>query len=671
MFSLKGLLFGLRDFLHNSVGRLLSVTKDKETGKSLYLSHKNQKRFYIAMIVSVGILGAVLYMTKSTAFDFSSVKKLDAQLRNKEGLSDKKGPVNSIFFQDPAKSLTASGSYGNTLSGDDPGNPNQNGSQKPGDATQVTSSECSDLVKKVKTGEVLIGSDKSRFDICIEKNVLGMSDDERKVLKAMADKNVTPTETDIFKKFFDSNSPADAKNFAKGLAFVKESGSQSLKNAIKGALDSGDLAKASGLVKDSLGLGKNKDEIAATKGMKFNEISADGNKDQQEAHMAPDKERALKDLAESIKQKDAELAKLKEQQRQKEVEFTQALKKAASGARPSVQENNAIKEGTERNSKVSDLEASIAADKEKLKKAASQMQSSLYSIVSSVDEKIDSGYSVYEEGSGLPPVKVGGKKQQVRVTTNNSKKSGIKIKPGQGVEIKRKDVVDIGALKDNMFNSRNFKLSRMEVSEKDKDKFNAKNLVALRDTSKKIELSSDTRILARLDNSILVSSSGTPQRITFKILEDVFSPKNGKLLIPAGSLAFAKTGSFDEESGAMSIRISEVTTGGGNSIDVSMTVGSGDGSEGLKGEIYDTRGKYYAGAFVSSFSAGVLSFFSSTIVAKYNSSSDVNDILTGSALGGAAEVAKEIADTFTKDMQGAPLVFRAVRGIPVVLYGGR
>ena len=183
---------------------------------------------------------------------------------------------------------------------------------------------------------------------------------------------------------------------------------------------------------------------------------------------------------------------------------------------------------------------------------------------------------------------------------------------------------------------------------------------------KPFKLSPDTVIPAILLTEILVSDKGSSQRVRVKILQDIYDPASGKLVIPKNSIAFGQSGSFDPDTGNMQLTLGQVASGK-ETIDISFAVGSGDLSPGLRGEVRDTRGKLLAGTFITSFTSGALGAIAQNYIAPFQDSDLLGDTLTGAALTGASEIAQRIAEMYAGDLQNAPRLFYVPSSVPVVL----
>lgn len=190
--------------------------------------------------------------------------------------------------------------------------------------------------------------------------------------------------------------------------------------------------------------------------------------------------------------------------------------------------------------------------------------------------------------------------------------------------------------------------------------------VAENNNLKPFKLSPDTVVPAILLTEILVSDKGSNQRVRVKILQDIYDPASGKLVIPKNSIAFGQSGSFDPDTGTMQLTLGQVASGK-ETIDISFAVGSGDLSPGLRGEVRDTRGKLLAGTFITSFTSGALGAIAQNYIAPFQNSNLLGNTLTGAALTGASRIAQRIAQMYAGDLQNAPRLFYVPSSVPVVL----
>ena len=129
-------------------------------------------------------------------------------------------------------------------------------------------------------------------------------------------------------------------------------------------------------------------------------------------------------------------------------------------------------------------------------------------------------------------------------------------------------------------------------------------------------VSPELPIPAVLETEILVSDKGPSQKVRARILVDIYDKDSGELLIGKNSIAYGQTTTFNKDTGLMNITMDR-TWYGNKQIDIQFNVHSANDVAGLHGEVWDTRGKYLLGTFVSAFAQGVLSAISQNYVSPY------------------------------------------------------
>lgn len=156
--------------------------------------------------------------------------------------------------------------------------------------------------------------------------------------------------------------------------------------------------------------------------------------------------------------------------------------------------------------------------------------------------------------------------------------------------------------------------------------------------------------------------------VRVRILDDIHNPENGQIVIPKGSIAIAQTSGFNADTGVMDLNFDKVTVGSGKTLPVKLAVGSGDGTMGLRGQVRDTRGKFLLGAFITSFTAGALNWFSQQVIQQYITETDAGNALLGASMQGGSDVMNRIAEMYAGDLQNAAKIYYVPKNIPVVLF---
>lgn len=685
---MKKLLFAIRDAMNGTLTKLVSVTKDKETGKTRFLPHYIIKRLWWTFAVAFLAVIIGLYANSNSTIPLNEFARLDAKLRG--GGSNEGSFSTSIFDKDPGTGLSPqqTGTERTSLvdSGTSPSLSNMPDPDSIGVfGRQVAdAAECTNLISKIKKGEALIGADKERLKSCLETNAAKLSKEELAQIRALASDDITGGEREALLKGLNATSDdaeaINAKNLGKAISEVRspDTSFSELKDILVKAIEDGDIEAINAVKNRALGLPMTSkerellDRKLASVPARANSTK-DAAKSLRENSEKQGRQKALGQLANQIKEEERKLQRLKDEAEQFRKANEAALVRAAKGE-GTARDVEASKAAADRQAQVLKLEGEQNERKQLFTEEVTQMEREVYSLRQGLNEEIPTGMFMYEIDENGNRVAVAPTGPMVTSKPKPSaKKPGptvTKIPAGSDAyRIDRDDMFEFSRIQKSMQGSKRYG-RRASIGDKDKDKFDPKNLIQDTQKSKSIELPPGVKIVARLNSKIMVTSNGG-QRVSIKIMQDIHHPKTGVLVIPSGSEAVAKTNGFDADLGIMALKISEVNIGQGEVVEISLNVGSADGSDGLKGEVYDTKGKYYLGAFVATFTSGVLGFFSQNVIADYQASRNAVDVIAGSGLAGTAQVAKEIAETFARDMQNAPYIFHAPKGIDVVLYGGK
>lgn len=658
---------GVRNLLDMVVERIRSASADRDpdsyTNKPIF-NHLYLKRFAIGIGVAfVGFLGFMIFSHGKEVI-FGNMDKMNTKLRNDEGLVDVSMTRTSVFNKDPSTELDKKlgGKLGglDTTAGQGSFDTGLGDSRNSNASDRLpTAAECSSLTDKVKAGEVLIGADKSQMGECLENNVLNLSDDEKRMLQALNDENLSPEERQRLLTGL-TDKDAEKKNMAKAVAStITDPAQQMYRNALRNALEASDQSGATAIAKKVLGLPLTEEEQARVAKIAGNSSNAVSSLRDALSGKNPgaDRSNLMKNAVEQAK-KDAEDAAKKQQAANSATEDAKdAFKKAGAGLPLTPTDNEAISRAAQARVAADAANAKNAENREVLKQAALELQSSISEINSITDEELYSGYTIYdEEGKPVSGTKKGPKK--------------VIAKKNTGLIIERKPMMEIDRIREGLGGGLNAKFKRRAaIDDKEVAQFSANASVLSAGKDGIIKLSKDIKVFATLETSIVYSQGGTTQRTVFKIQDDVYDPRTNDLLIPAGSFCYGKTTAFDEESGVMPQRCTEVTIGGGKTLELAFSAGGIDGSEGLTGQVFDNKARHYAGTIITSFASGVIGFMAQTSIAEYMNSRQMEDIVLGSAMGGASEVLKEIAENTSKDMQNSPRILRIPKGLPVILYG--
>lgn len=655
------ILDALRNAMDSLAVKAREATVDPENRKGRFFSHIALKRIAIFAVIAfvASIFTIAIYNGKDAVF--GNVEKMNEKLRNDEGLVDRTAIQTSIFNQDPTADLDkmlngrlAGDSVGSTPSFDTGiGYDESNQDKLP------TAADCSGLTDKVKAGEVLLGEDKKKMGECLDNNIMGFSDDEKAMLQALNNGDLTPEE---WKQLIAGLNAKDSegKNRGKAIAAaIMDPNKSNLRAPLQRALADGNESLAKAIEKKILGLPldeEDKKKLASFITSAINSpVEALKNSLSGKAESGVNNDELIKKAVQQA-QRDAEQAAQKAREAAEAQERAkEAYRKAGEGKPLSQADKDAIAKAARAQEEADKAAQRNDETREALSQVQAHIQSTATTIQSVIKDDLYSSYTILDENGN--PVKVPRPRKRI-------------VKNAKKIVFEKKPMIDIDRIRDDIYGSESKYTRRAAIDPRDADGFSASKTFTAGNKDTSVKLSKDIKALAVLESKLVYAQGAPPQRVVFRFYEDVYNPKTGELLIPSGSTAYAKTTSFDEQNGSMQLRVTEVAIGGGKTLDLTFSVGGIDGSEGVTGEVYDNKGKFYAGTIITSFAAGVTGFLAQTTVAEYMESKEMQDIILGSALGGTATVLKEIAEAIAKDMQNAPRILRVPKGVPVILYGG-
>ena len=523
--------------------------------------------------------------------------------------------------------------------------------------------QCEFVFEKMKAGDSLSSTDKAEMEKCLKNNTLELTPDQMEFAKALMKDDLTQEERELLRKALSGEATEEELKLAKGLA----GSDKSIRDAARAAI--ADPSKREAFFKL---LDEKKEKELKEKGELINPGE-------------------LASFAEKVKKESDELRSLKESLATAQAAAAKVGEKLAKGLSLSDEEQDLLSSVSDIQKEIKKKKASIEQTKSVLDEKSRKLQSTLSEIESKLDEPLPSDFGVaFEEDSAkvldgeyISPEKMRlwaiKRKNSIELQIKNRDKSDSELgnpdpeKSGDSKELreefKKSKGISGGQEKDSLVRGYEALNPKDVASQSGAGaQTDLSQLVVFSDKSlKPFSLSPDMKIPAALATSILISDKGKPQIVRVKTLVDVFEPESNKLVIPKGSIVVGTTAGFDAETGIMDLSFDKVSIGGGKVIAASFSVGSADGSFGLKGEVRDTRGKLLLGTFVSSFSAGALNWFSQSIIQPFLQSTTPTDALLGAGMGGASEVAQKIADMYAGDLTNSALIFYAPK-IPIILY---
>jgi hypothetical protein len=699
---LLGILMKLRKWVQAIFGNTFNKIRDPKTGKIQGMN----PRSVITILWVVGIGFFIVIMSSKFLTDKKNIgngaEDFRKEVTPKVGINDSlldpmndEDPISSILKMNAGKIPTQDSQ---TTSGSDSAV-----------ASVPTADECNALLTRMKTGEDLAGDSKDKMNQCLDQNIAKWSPDQIQFAKALLNDNtLTPEEKDLLRKgIAGTATPAELALLraltgndptAKLLAreAIQKAVDDETKKALADALAGKQLSDAqkallSGLISEAAAaLGKTEkgiyDSLLAGKDGTSGGIALGADGSSGSNGMSPE---ALAALAAEMANKEAELRAMQDKLAQAQAEAASAFARGAKGLAMNAAEQAQINRLAELQKQLAELERLQNARRLAVLKNASRMQKTLAAVAKTVDEVIPSSFSIaYEDAP--PPLDcksikpLGRRISRVKRVKNSSTLLGLDGKPLSPDKVKlialrRKNMIEISRTRDNVMNptgpNSGFTSgldaldTRAFFGDQGGQKTDVQSLFVFSDKNlKSFSLTPDMKIPGVLVSQILVTDKGRPAIVRVKILDNVYNPENNNIVIPKGSIVVGTTQSFDADTGMIDLNLNKVSIGSGKMVIQNFTVGSADGRTGLAGRVYDTRGKYLLGAFVASFSAGALNFFSQQVVQPFKTATDPATAIGGAALGGGAEALGKLSELMVSDLQNAAKIFYVPKGVPIILY---
>lgn len=671
-------------------------------GKIMGISPRGLKTL-IVTILSIFFLGVIV----SQLFDMTSnntggLDKFQKEMTPKLGVGDMEagpGVINtndplrglSIRDQDPLAALRSQrGQGGGTTAGGIDGEIDKDGNILP------SVSECLDLLEKMKMGRVLTPEEATKADTCIEQNLMGLSPDELALAKGLLETNIEkaakgataatpPTVRERLLRDALSGQLESQSREGRIAELLKRGNSDG--EAALAALEAGNRELADALLKRGEGgdLTDRERELLRA----FEQMTAQAGTaapTQSKSQSAVDSEAAARALAQQIAENEQRLRSMDEELARARDAARVAADKLAKGIPLSKAEQDALTRLAELQ-KARDAEAARQKSlQEQLAKLMSGLRDTLARVSATMQQVYPSGITLVnfdeDDCNKKPlPFKKVARKGSTKKATTGEVVLGLDGKPLTPDKIRllrlyqkskaQEKAEEIAALKpdSSLIGSLGSPISGSDLGGEEIGRQEMAQLFVFTNKSlKDVNLTANMKIPAVLDSQILVSDKGGNQVVRLRVLQDIHNPDNNKLVIPKGAIAIARTAGFDPETGIMDMTITKVIVGSGKTIELKLTVGSADGTMGLRGQVRDTRGKYLLGAFVTAFSAGALNWFAQSVIAPFQEEDDAGNALTGASLAGGAEVMQKIAEMYSADLQGAARIFWVPKGVPVILF---
>lgn len=591
------------------------------------------------------------------------------EIQNDTGIAARPIEKSEIFDTDPTK----------TLPYQEPSAVGASSSAE-GMMTAPSKDECLNLIQRMKDGEPNFTLQEQRqVDICIADNTAGLSSDELAMAKALNDKTLSPEQRDAIRNQWAGNPGKLEKDPVLGplKPLMTPGGPEKVSNKLSEAgvnitpEQMMDLAKqiqnsADKAAKDALKKALSEQPLSKKDASAFSKYAPSEEAEEKSSissflggSSTGGKEEALREVADRIRSKQSEIESLKAELAESQAAARAAAEKMARGKVLNADESAAVRDATDKSQALAKAQEELSKDADELKRLSDELKEVLANA-NSISEEIPSGtFELRLDADGKPIKRGKGKRSAKAGDSGQTEKKVLSIKELEAIRVKETaDLLTDGTkISGKLLNADLF----------GKDPIDANKLVTSFTEKDVLRLRSSMKIAAILDSEIYLASNSPGQQVRVKLMMDVYDVETAKVALPKGTVLIGTASSFNDETGILELTFSKASVGK-KTFDFSMKVGSADGSMGLKGDIYDTRGRRLLAALITSFSSGVLNWFSQNVVQQYQDSKQAQLAITGAALGGAAEVGNKIAAMYASDLNNAPTIYHAPRGTPVILY---
>lgn len=681
-------LLGIRKLVQKMFSSVFERFRDPATGKMKGISVSSLRNLAI-IVVAVFFLGILLIQIFGGKSQIpGGLDEFRKEMTPKLGVGESEQNYTSVFGDDPLAALNSLRNAQDPLAdlkggaGQDQNNAAINGGKK-----EPSISDCLDLIDKMKNGTVLTGEDKANAEICIEKNIAQLSPEELAAAKMLLRDDLTTAERDALRKLLNGENDADSLEgkIAKAMIDAARKGDdealQAARNALA-ALEAKNQELAEALLKKSEDEPLNDRESSLVKAF-LDKLGSTGSG---EIGQGADREEAIKQLAKDIAEREAALRALQDEIARAQAAAAKAAEKVAKGLSLTPEEAAALRRLTDLQAKQAELARLQESRRQALAELMRKLQQTLAQVTVTMQQTYPSGISVEmndlvdcDKVKPLPFKRIA--KKHGPTTKKGSKEvwlgaDGEPLTPDKIklVQLFRKKKAEEEKTRSSITNplggdALGEKVDLAQVVGEDGVNIDIAALTIFSDKSlKSFNLTPDMKIPAILDSEILISDKGQGQMVRVRIIDDVHNPENDSIVIPKGSIVVGTTNGFDPDTGVMDLSFDKVVVGSGKVIPVKLNIGSADGTMGLKGQVRDTRGKFLLGAFITSFTAGALNWFSQEIIQDYITKTDAGNALLGASLQGGSDVMNRIAEMYAGDLQNAAKIFYVPRKVPVILF---
>lgn len=538
-----------------------------------------------------------------------------------------------------------------------------------GVAEGLTKEDCLALIQRLKDGDPKFSIEENqKINTCIDSNIAGLSEKELALAKALSDPTLMEAQRQALRDKWNSGQTNSKDKQVKQLINGMDNAASISKSLAGRGLDVAS-GKITDLIRQLQKEGKNKDlggKVAENKKLSAKDLEdikkaleaaglvsaanaangkdgTNGNGVNGSGANGANSVSDLKALADKIRDQQTALAEARKEAAEAQAAAREAAKNIMDGKLLTAEQQAAINRSNEANKKAADAQAALNESLRSAKDLADALKKNMDSITSVTTDVA----SFSTEG-------------RYKIKGAAGKKAPVKLTDRQLDAIKFRDISNqlLGGVQVE---------SRILNNVPDGTPIDPKKLIVSADTKDRITLDSKAKIPAIIVSEIMYAAGGPNQQVRVRVLENMFDVETNKIAIPKNQILLAQASTFSEETGIMDLRFSKVRVGK-KVYDVAISVGSADGTSGLKGDVYSRTGQKLLAALVTSFSAGVLSWFSSDISNRYGQARSFGQAATGASLSGAAEVGNKIATQMASNLNNIPAVFYVPAGTNIVLF---
>lgn len=541
----------------------------------------------------------------------------------------------------------------------------------------LTPERCQILIDRVVAGEKLEGQDQKDLMECLNQNITGLSDLQKRAIEALADPDgkLTDKEKELLRQVANGDITSDddprlklaeallgddplKKKAARMLInnddltdkerekLMKFLGDELTPEEIE-ELKNGLLRKPIQGVANSAGLpgeeGYSPDPDGEEK--RFSDSAGDSGKSATEQ---------LKELAQEISRADQQIKSLEEELEQGEPEFKRILQKMADGEELSEEEKRFFEEYQAKKEKLKRLKEEQKKRKERFAELSEKAKRELLESQALVKSTLAPGETLaadsYLECSELEKIVT---KKTVKKPKKRSKRTVAK-KPGI-----RPDLLRLY----EKLNGRDMlaDLSPVDPTQLEKAQLSASSFyIQQAQVDRSLKLPPTLKIAALLEDPIWVSEGSSGNPVNIRIVQDIKDPLTNETIITKHSLAAGTLGSFDPDAENIPVDISQVVVGN-ETRDISFRVI-------IPGKVKHTRGEQLGALMLTEFASGVAEFFRSQAEREFSDAEILSNALAGSGAGAATRAGERITEFLAQDLRNVKRIFYAPPGIPLVLY---